>query len=76
MTLCVGRFTITLIEDIVNRFAVVSTDGTELVPRWNAAPTQEIAAIFESRNSRGTAPDAVGLLARLDKAASKHRRRL
>jgi putative SOS response-associated peptidase YedK len=47
-----GRFTITLIEDIIERFGVPSTDGSELLPRWNAAPTQDIPAVFASRNGR------------------------
>jgi putative SOS response-associated peptidase YedK len=47
-----GQFTITLIDDIIGRFNVVSTDGNDLVPRWNAAPTQEIPVVLERKNGR------------------------
>jgi putative SOS response-associated peptidase YedK len=47
-----GRFTITLIEDILGRFDVVFTDGSELLPRWNAAPAQDIPVILQRRDER------------------------
>jgi putative SOS response-associated peptidase YedK len=47
-----GRFTITLIEDIIGRFGIVLDDGTEIGPRFNIAPSQQIPVVVETTNGR------------------------
>jgi putative SOS response-associated peptidase YedK len=47
-----GRFTITLIEDIIGRFGIVLEDGTEIGPRFNIAPSQQIPVVIENAGGR------------------------
>jgi putative SOS response-associated peptidase YedK len=47
-----GRFTITLIEDIIGRFGIVLEDGTEIGPRFNIAPSQQIPVVVENAAGR------------------------
>jgi putative SOS response-associated peptidase YedK len=47
-----ARFTITMIDQIVGRFGIVLEDGTQIVPRFNVAPSQEIPVVTEGKNGR------------------------
>jgi putative SOS response-associated peptidase YedK len=47
-----GRFTITEIAKIVERFGLVLPDGTRIEPRFNVAPSQQIAVVVEGEDGR------------------------
>ena len=47
-----GRFTITEIANIVGRFGLVLPDGTRIEPRFNVAPSQQIAVVVEGEQGR------------------------
>jgi putative SOS response-associated peptidase YedK len=47
-----GRFTVALIEDIIERFRVPAPDGEQLGPRFNVAPSQMIAVVVGGAEGR------------------------